>query len=55
VFSHFGPGKFPANWDTVFYCVAAYLVTNFVLYIFCQIKERDSFLITQPKPVGGAD
>ncbi|KAF8071279.1 signal peptidase complex subunit 2 [Scenedesmus sp. PABB004] len=47
--SHFGPGKFPANWGMVFYCVAAYVVINGVLQIFCHIKEGDSFLVTHPK------
>eukprot|EP00882_Tetradesmus_deserticola_P010925 GHRQ01011552.1.p1 GENE.GHRQ01011552.1~~GHRQ01011552.1.p1 ORF type:complete len:204 (+),score=77.20 GHRQ01011552.1:415-1026(+) len=49
VYSHFGPGKFPANWNTVLYCVAAYCVLNLVLLIFCNIKEGDSFLTTHPK------
>eukprot|EP00882_Tetradesmus_deserticola_P012961 GHRQ01013740.1.p1 GENE.GHRQ01013740.1~~GHRQ01013740.1.p1 ORF type:complete len:165 (+),score=60.79 GHRQ01013740.1:415-909(+) len=51
VYSHFGPGKFPANWNTVLYCVAAYCVLNLVLLIFCNIKEGDSFLTTHPKLV----
>uniref|UniRef100_A0A383W038 Signal peptidase complex subunit 2 n=1 Tax=Tetradesmus obliquus TaxID=3088 RepID=A0A383W038_TETOB len=50
IYSHFGPGKFPANWSAVVYCVAAYCVLNLVLIIFCNIKEGDSFLITHPKP-----
>lgn len=50
VYSHFGPGKFPANWNTVFYCVAIYIVINIVLAIFSNIKEGDSFLVTHPKP-----
>jgi hypothetical protein len=54
IYSHFGPGKFPANWNTVLYCVVAYCVLNLVLVIFCNIKEGDSFLITHPKPVRAA-
>eukprot|EP00879_Flechtneria_rotunda_P002281 GHRR01002473.1.p1 GENE.GHRR01002473.1~~GHRR01002473.1.p1 ORF type:complete len:208 (+),score=50.88 GHRR01002473.1:447-1070(+) len=50
IYSHFGPGKFPANWGMVFYCVVAYVLLNVVLMIFCAIKEGDSFLITHPKP-----
>lgn len=53
VYSHFGPGKFPANWWTVAFCVATYVVINVVLVIFSSIKEGDSFLVTHPKPVRG--
>jgi hypothetical protein len=49
--SHFGPGKFPANWRMVAYCVLGYLLLNAVLAIFCAIKEGDSFLTTHPKLV----
>lgn len=51
VYSHFGPGKFPANWNTVFHCVLVYVVINIVLAIFSNIKEGDSFLVTHPKVV----
>jgi hypothetical protein len=51
VYSHFGPGKFPDNWWTVFTCVVVYCVINLVLTIFGHIKEGSSFLITHPKPV----
>lgn len=51
VYSHFGPGKFPANWNMVFYCVVIYVVINIVLAIFSNIKEGDSFLVTHPKAV----
>jgi hypothetical protein len=51
VYSHFGPGKFPDNWWTVFSCVVVYCVVNIVLTIFGHIKEGKSFLITHPKPV----
>jgi hypothetical protein len=54
IYSHFGPGKFPANWNTVLYCVAAYCVLNLVLLIFCNIKEGDSILTTHPKPVSSS-
>jgi signal peptidase complex subunit 2 len=54
LYSHFGPGKFPANWWTVAACVAAYVAINVVLMIFSAIKEGDSFLVTPPKPVSGA-
>ncbi len=53
LYAHFGPGKFPANWDSVYYCVVAYVVLTVVLNIFCFFKEGDSFLITHPKLVGG--
>lgn len=51
VYSHFGPGKFPDNWWTVFTCVVIYCIINLVLTIFGHIKEGSSFLITHPKPV----
>lgn len=51
MYSHFGPGKFPANWWTVFSCVVVYCVINLVLTIFGHIKEGSSFLITHPKLV----
>jgi hypothetical protein len=51
IYSHFGPGKFPANWWTVFSCVVIYCVINLVLTIFGHIKEGSSFLITHPKLV----
>lgn len=51
IYSHFGPGKFPANWNMVFYCVVTYIVLNIVLTIFSTIKEGDSFLVTHPKAV----
>jgi signal peptidase complex subunit 2 len=54
IYSHFGPGKFPANWSMVLYCVVAYCVLNLVLIVFCTIKEGDSFLITHPKPVSSS-
>ena len=51
VYSHFGPGKFPDNWWTVFTCVVIYCIINLVLTIFGHIKEGSSFLTTHPKPV----
>jgi len=49
VYSHFGVGKFPGSWYSILYCVIAYIVTNIILYVFCLVKEGDSFLVTQPK------
>jgi hypothetical protein len=54
VYSHFGPGKFPANWGTVAACVAVYCALNAILTAFCYVKERDSFLVTLPKLVRGS-
>lgn len=51
LYSHFGPGKFPANAGAVAYCVAAYVLLNAVLLIFSTVKEGDSFLTTHPKIV----
>jgi hypothetical protein len=53
LYSHFGPGKFPATWHTVLYCVIIYVGLNAVLMIFSHIKEGDSFLTTHPKAVSG--
>eukprot|EP00775_Hariotina_reticulata_P008654 gene8654-8835_t len=49
LYSHFGPGKFPATWHTVLYCVIIYVALNVVLTIFSHVKEGDSFLVTHPK------
>lgn len=49
MYAHFGPGKFPDNWNTVFYCVTGYIVINAILAIFCHFKEMESFLVTLPK------
>ncbi|GBF93955.1 signal peptidase complex subunit 2-like [Raphidocelis subcapitata] len=49
VYSHFGPGKFPDNWWTVATCVALYVAINAVLSAFSYARERDSFMVTQPK------
>lgn len=49
VYSHFGPGKFPNNWWTVASCVILYVVINIILSAFSFVRERDSFMVTQPK------
>ncbi|EFJ45361.1 hypothetical protein VOLCADRAFT_105904 [Volvox carteri f. nagariensis] len=47
-FSHFGPGKFPANWWMVFGCVVSYILLTFVMNIYSWKMEGDAFLVTKP-------
>ncbi|KAG2498946.1 hypothetical protein HYH03_003136 [Edaphochlamys debaryana] len=48
VFSHFGPGKFPANWWQVFACVVTYVVLTIAMNVYSMRVEGDAFLVTKP-------
>lgn len=53
LFAQFGPGKFPANWWQVFFCVVAYVLLSCALNWYSSAYEGDAFLVTKPRRVSG--
>eukprot|EP00983_Pelagomonas_calceolata_P064910 1148353-Pelagomonas_calceolata.AAC.2 len=47
----FGPGKFPANWWSVAFCVLCYSALTMVINMYSQRKEGDAYLICKPRKV----
>ena len=52
LYAQFGPGKFPANWWSVAFCVAAYSILTMVINTYSQRVEGDAYLICKPRKVG---
>lgn len=52
LYAQFGPGKFPANWWTIFWCIVTYIVLALGMNYYSWRMERDAFLVTRPFRVG---
>lgn len=51
LYAQFGPGKFPANWWSVAFCVASYSILTMVINLYSQRVEGDAYLVCKPRPV----
>ena len=54
LYAQFGPGKFPANWWMVLYCVVAYTIISVFLHFYSLKFEGDAFALCLPRRVSPA-
>ncbi|KAF5833179.1 signal peptidase complex subunit 2, partial [Dunaliella salina] len=52
LYAQFGPGKFPANWWSVAFCVLCYSALSMIINMYSQRKEGDAFLVCKPRKPG---
>jgi len=52
LYAQFGPGKFPANWWSVAFCVVCYSALTMAINNYSQRVEGDAYLVCKPRKVG---